>query len=191
MSNRKFDIERNYKSFFKALFGKNQKEMMHAERVGVITQEIASKLGLTPKEVSDLRTAGLMHDIGKIAIADSILNKPERLDENEWAEIRRHPEVGYRILSSVSEFAEIANHILEHHEHWDGNGYPNGLKGEEISLEARIIAIADAYDAMTKMRPNLKYLSIEEALAEIKRCSGTQFDPEIVSVFIEMIMENE
>ena len=104
--------------------------------------------------------------------------------------IRRHPEIGYRILSSANEFAEIAEHILEHHEHWDGGGYPKGLKGEEISLEARIIAIADAYDAMTRMRLHRNDLTAEEAIEEISRCSGTQFDPEIARVFIEMI-ENE
>lgn len=92
-------------------------------------------------------------------------------------------------MSAANEFQEIADHILEHHEHWDGSGYPKGLKGEEISLEARIIAIADAYDAMTKMRIHMDVLTVEEAIAEINRCSGSQFDPEMARVFIDMIKD--
>lgn len=172
------------------LFEKNKREMCHSERVGKLTEAIATKLRLDCKSAEDLKTAGLMHDIGKIGISDSILNKVETLDKQEWKEIRRHPEVGYRILSSANEFAEIADHILAHHERWDGSGYPKGLKGEEISLEARIIAIADAYDAMTKMRFHMENLTVEAAIKEINRCSGTQFDPEIAQAFIEMILED-
>jgi diguanylate cyclase (GGDEF)-like protein/PAS domain S-box-containing protein len=172
------------------LFDKYQKEMFHSERVGKLSAEIGNKIGFNSKDSHDLQTAGLMNDIGKIGIAEGILDKIEKLNETDWDEIRRHPEIGYRILSSANEFAEIAEHILEHHEHWDGGGYPKGLKGEEISLEARIIAIADAYDAMTRMRLHRNDLTAEEAIEEISRCSGTQFDPEIARVFIEMI-ENE
>jgi diguanylate cyclase (GGDEF)-like protein/PAS domain S-box-containing protein len=172
------------------LFDKYQKEMFHSERVSRLSAEVGTKIGLNSKDSHDLETAGLMHDIGKIGIAEGILDKSEKLSEQDWIEIRRHPEIGYRILSSANEFAEIADHILEHHEHWDGSGYPKGLKGEEISLEARIIAIADAYDAMTKMRLHMNDLTVEEAIEEINRCSGTQFDPEIARVFINMI-ENE
>lgn len=171
------------------LFDKYQKEMFHSERVSRLSAEVGNKIGLNTKDSHDLQTAGLMHDIGKIGIAEGILDKSEKLSEQDWLEIRRHPEIGYRILSSANEFAEIADHILEHHERWDGSGYPNGLKGEEISLEARIIAIADAYDAMTRMRLHMDDLTVEEAIEEINRCSGTQFDPEIARVFIDMIKD--
>lgn len=171
------------------LFDKYQKEMFHSERVSRLSAEVGTKIGLNSKDSHDLQTAGLMHDIGKIGIAEGILDKTEKLSEQDWLEIRRHPEIGYRILSSANEFAEIADHILEHHEHWDGSGYPKGLKGEEISLEARIIAIADAYDAMTKMRLHMNDLTAEEAIEEINRCSGTQFDPEIARVFVNMIKD--
>ncbi len=171
------------------LFEKYHKEMYHSERVSKLSAELGNIIGLSSKNSHDLRTAGLMHDIGKIGIADGILEKVEKLSQTDWIEIKRHPEIGYRILSSANEFAEIADHILEHHEHWDGSGYPKGLKGEEISLEARIIAIADAYDAMTRMRIHRDDLTVEEAIAEINRCSGTQFDPEIARVFIDMIHE--
>lgn len=173
------------------LFDKYQKEMLHSERVSKLSAELGSKIGLNIKDSHDLKTAGLMHDIGKIGIADGILDKSEKLNDEDWAEIRRHPEIGYRILSSANEFAEIADHILESHERWDGCGYPKGLKGEEISLEARIIAIADAYDAMTKMRFHMESLTVEEAIEEINRCSGTQFDPEIARVFIDIIKNED
>jgi len=166
-----------------ALFEKNRREMMHSKRVGEIAELIAVKMGLSEEDVRNLRTAGSMHDIGKIGIDESILNKPTRLTDAEWEEMKRHPEIGYRILSSVSEFSEIAVCILEHHERWDGTGYPRGLKGNNICLEARILAIADAYDAMTSGRTYQPALTAQEALAEIHSCEGAQFDPEIVRLF--------
>jgi len=123
--------------------------------------------------------------LGKIGIDKKILNKIEKLNSDEWNEVERHPEIGYRILGSVYEFSEIAEYVLEHHEKWDGKGYPRGLKGEEISIQARIISVADAYDAMTSDRSYRTALSIEKAITEIKKCAGTQFDPEIAKIFIE------
>ena len=148
-------------------------------------------MSFTNDEANEIKLAGLMHDIGKIGISETILNKPNNLNTNDWVEVKRHPEIGYRILSSVNEFSQIANYVLEHHEKWDGTGYPKGLKGDEISLQARIIAVADSYDAMTKERTYRKALSKEEAIAELKKCSGTQFDPEVVKVFIENDLEIE
>jgi len=166
-----------------ALFEKNTREMMHSRRVGEIAELIAIKMGLSEENVRNLKTAGFMHDIGKIGIDESILNKPARLTATEREEMKRHPEIGYRILSSVSEFSEIAVCVLEHHERWDGGGYPRGLKGNEICLDARIIAFADAYDAMTCGRTYQSALTTQEALAEIQACEGKQFDPDIVRLF--------
>lgn len=170
------------------LYEKNDREMIHSKRVQDICGLIAIELGFNLDTVKDLRMAGLMHDIGKIGINESILNKKDKLTHDEWKEIKKHPEIGYRILSSANEFSEIASYILEHHERWDGSGYPRGLQGEKITLYARIIAIADAYDAMTNSRPYRDHLSKEEAKNEILRCSGTQFDPGIVKIFVEKVM---
>ena len=134
-----------------------------------------------------LGTAGMLHDIGKIATDKRVLNKRGALDQAEWREIQRHPEVGYNILSAVNDYAPLAEYVLAHHERWDGSGYPNGLRGAAIPRVARVIAIADAYDAMTSDRPYRQGMSHEDALLEIQRCSGTQFDPDIVRVFLAMM----
>ena len=134
-----------------------------------------------------MRTAGLMHDIGKIGISEMILNKPGRLDRDEWAVMRRHSEIGYRILSAVSEFSDLAQAILEHHERWNGKGYPQGLSGEQISYHARIIAIADSYDAMTGERSYRTPLTKEDAVEEIFNNRGILYDQQIVQVFVSTI----
>lgn len=168
------------------LYEKNNREMLHSKRVSQICEIIAKKLHIDQDGVNQIRIAGLMHDIGKIGIDEKILNKTDKLTIDEWEEIRRHSEIGYRILSSVNEFSEIAEFVLEHQERWDGTGYPKGLKGEEISIEARIIAIADAYDAMTGERTYGKIFTKEEAIDEISKCSGSQFDPEIAKMFLSV-----
>jgi diguanylate cyclase (GGDEF)-like protein/PAS domain S-box-containing protein/putative nucleotidyltransferase with HDIG domain len=170
------------------LYEKSNREMLHSKRVSEICEAIASKLNFAKDDVNQIRIAGLMHDIGKIGIDEKILNKPQELNSDERNEIERHSEIGYRILSSVNEFSEIASYVLEHHESWNGKGYPRGLKGEEILLQARIIAIADAFDAMKSARTYRKALSEEEAIIEIRRCSNTQFDPTIVRIFIDKVL---
>lgn len=169
------------------LYAKNHREMLHSQRVSALSAFIANALGYSLDDVKQIKTAGLMHDIGKIGIEDKILNKRDELSKHEWNELKKHCEIGYRILSSVVEFKEIADFVLEHQERWDGTGYPRGLKGDQISKEARIIAVADAFDAMTRERIYGKSYSIQEAINELYRCSGTQFDPEIVKVFSDSL----
>lgn len=175
----------------KTLYEKNQREEQHSKRVSQLCAAIGTALGLSDEDIIELRTVGLMHDIGKIAIDDRILEKSEALSKTEWLEIERHPEIGYKILSSVNQFAPLADYVLAHHERWDGQGYPKGLKGDAIPLEARIIAVADAYDAMTSDRPYRSKLSPDAAIKEIKGNSGTQFDPDIVKVFLEKVQVSD
>jgi diguanylate cyclase (GGDEF)-like protein len=172
----------------KTLYEKNPREEEHSERVGEIAGKIGAAIGLSDNEVGKLRLIGHLHDIGKIAISDGILNKEGRLTEREREEIRRHPDVGYRILSATSEMVELADCILAHHERWDGGGYPRGLSGEDIPVEARIIALADSYDAMSRERPYRKALNEDIILFEIRRNAGYQFDPAIAKVFVEDVL---
>ena len=173
------------------LYKKSSREQLHSIKVSEICEAIATKMDFSEHDVYQIKLAGLMHDIGKIEIDEKILNKPEKLNKEEWDRMQRHPEIGYRILSSVNEFSGIADDILEHHERWDGKGYPRGLKGDKSSLNARIIAVADAYDAMTSDRTYGKAISEEEAIKEMRRCAGTQFDPEITRIFIEKVLGKE
>lgn len=173
------------------LFEKSNREAAHSNRVSNICQAIASKLNMGQDAVKKMKIAGLIHDIGKIGVDESILNKPGSLTVDERGYIERHPEIGWRLLSSTDEFSELAKFVLSHHEKWDGTGYPNGLEGEAIPLEARIISVADAYDAMTSKRSYRNRLSRDEAVKELRRCSGTQFDPEIVDVFVNQVLSGD
>ncbi len=168
------------------LNAKNSREKIHSEKVSEIAKKIAKKMNLSDETIKEVEAAGVMHDIGKIAVDDSILNKKGPLSEEEYTEIKKHPENSYKLLKSVDVYSGLAEYVLSHHEHWDGNGYPQGLKGIEIPLVARIICIADAFEAMTSDRTYRKALLVSDAIAEIKRCSGTQFDPDIVIEFTEI-----
>ena len=172
----------------RTLYEKNNREMLHSKRVSEICEAIALQMGFETEMVNQIRLAGLVHDIGKIGIDEKILNKHGKLNNAEWKEIQRHPEIGYRILNSSAEFMELATYVLQHQEKWDGQGYPLGLKGDNISVQACIIGIADAYDAMTSYRTYGDALSEEDAIKEIKRCSGTQFNPGIARIFVEKVM---
>jgi len=175
----------------KTLYEKNKVEEEHSKRVSVLVREIAEAMDFSGYEVHEIEIAGLMHDIGKIGIDIDILNKPGILSEAEYEEIKKHSEVGYRILSSVNDFSRIADIILYHHERWDGKGYPKGLKGEDIPLKARIIMVADAYDAMISERAYRKPLPKELAIDELKKMSGIQFDEKITRIFIEKVLNEK
>jgi len=155
----------------------------HAERLQGLAAAMALVLGLPERNVNDLRLLAQFHDIGKVGIPDRILFKPDRLTPEEFEEMRRHSEIGHRIAQSAPDMVPIADWILMHHEWWNGKGYPLGLKGEDIPPECRILAIADAYDAMTSDRPYRKAMSHELAMAELRRCAGTQFDPSLIEKF--------
>ncbi len=170
------------------LHEKNPREEKHSQRVSELCQLIGKAIGLSDSEVSRLKVVGLLHDIGKIAIEEGILNKPGKLTDLERNEIKRHPEIGFRILNSTQDMSEIADCILAHHERWDGEGYPKGLIGESIPRIARIIALADSYDAMTSERPYRTALSEKEVIAEIQANAGTQFDPELARIFINSMV---
>lgn len=180
-------LSRTIEIIMNSLYEKNSREMEHSKRVSYWCEKIAQRMNLDSHIVSKLRIAGLMHDIGKIGIPDSILDKPDRLTEEEFNLIRKHSEVGYRILSAANEFSEIADYILAHHERWDGMGYPKGLKGSEIPIYARIISVADSFDAMTSDRAYRKAMSFQQAKQEIIKFSSVQFDPSVVKVFLEII----
>jgi HD-GYP domain-containing protein (c-di-GMP phosphodiesterase class II) len=179
------------RAILNTLHVKSNREESHSIRVSLICQKIGEALNLRREEIELLRLMATLHDIGKIAIDQSILNKPGPLTEAEWGEIKKHPETGYHILLASPEYAEIAEDILSHHERYDGKGYPRGLKGEDIPFRSRIIAIADSYDAMTTDRPYRDAMSSKQAYEEIKRNSGTQFDPAIAKVFLELLDKAE
>ncbi|MEC9490944.1 MAG: HD domain-containing phosphohydrolase [Halanaerobiales bacterium] len=163
----------------------------HAQRLKNLAVSLGSELDLDYEQLNKLSLLASLHDIGKVTISESILKKAGSLTEEEWELMEKHAERGYSIANSTDKFSAIAKYILHHHERWDGTGYPEGLKGEEIPILSRIIAIADAYDVMTHQQPYSEAMSREEALAEIEAKSGSQFDPELVEVFIKLINENE
>ena len=174
------------KSLASAIDAKDEYTRHHSTRVTEFTLKIARNMGLSEKELEDLELAALLHDIGKIAVPESILNKPGKLSDEEFARIKEHPGRGQDILKPVIELREVGNVVRSHHEKYDGSGYPDGLKGKEIPLGGRIMAIADAYDSITSERPYRNATSHRRAVKEIINCSGTQFDPEVVEHFLEV-----
>ncbi len=178
-------------SIMATMFARSQETEGHARRLAEFSRMIGEKLLLSRSQLDELELFAMLHDIGKVGIEDRILNKPGKLNAEEWATMKKHPEIGYRIAMSSPDFEPIATYILCHHERWDGKGYPRGLKEEEIPLLSRILAVADAYDAMTENRVYQKAIPRKAALHEIKRNAGKQFDPGIVQVFLENINEYE
>jgi diguanylate cyclase (GGDEF)-like protein len=159
----------------------------HSRKVNTYAVALAEALGLSPDEVSRVSTAARLHDIGKIGIPDEVLNKKAKLSRENWETIKAHPRLGTNIVSNIPQLIGCADTILHHHERWDGGGYPEGLKGEQIPLESRILAIADSFEAMSSARPYRPALSREDVLEELRKGAGSQFDPNLVEVFIEIV----
>lgn len=170
------------------LFSKSNETAEHAERMAQLARRLGAELSLNEVDIVSLELMATLHDIGKIGISNSVLSKPDKLDEAEWTEIRRHPEIGYRIALTIPELQGIAGYILCHHERWDGKGYPQGIQGEEIPYISRIVSVIDAFDAMTEDRSYHKGMTSEAAAAEILRHAGSQFDPTIARIFVERIL---
>ncbi len=160
----------------------------HAERLTSLSKELGKKMKLTQQELDELELVATLHDIGKVGIDDRILNKPGKLDEEEWIEMKKHSEIGYRIAMSSPDLVPIAEYILSLHERWDGKGYPQGIRGEEIPLLSRIVSVVDAYDAMTEDRAYRKAMSDKDAAEELRKNAGTQFDPKIVKQFLDKVL---
>ena len=158
----------------------------HSLRVAHLTRLLAREIGLDEHTVGRMHIAGLVHDIGKIGVPEAVLTKPGKLTEEEFAWIRRHPEIGHRILKDIPQFRDILPGVLYHHERFDGQGYPQGISGDDIPLVARLISLADAFDAMSSTRTYRKTLSRPEVIQEILDCAGTQFDPELAPVFVKL-----
>lgn len=174
-------------SIMATMYERSQETQEHAERLSRLAKMIGNKLNLPQKSLNELELLSMLHDIGKVGIDDSILNKAGELSSEEWDVMKKHPEIGYRIAMTSPELEPIAEYILSHHERWDGTGYPRGLNGSNIPLLARILAVADAYDAMTEDRVYRKAMPVDKAVTEIRKNAGTQFDPEIARIFIECL----
>lgn len=179
------------RSLAAALEAKDPRTYGHADRVSQLSMAVGKEMGFTEGKLEQLQVAGILHDVGKIGVSDTILNKAGRFTQEEFREMAKHPEIGARIVENVEMLHEVADWIRYHHERYDGTGYPEGLAGEDIPLESRIIAVADAFDAMTSIRPYKDAMTVEEALAELERCAGTQFDPAVVAAFIKVAQQPE
>ncbi len=159
----------------------------HTDRVAQLCKKVAEELKLSQDKITSLLLLAEVHDLGKIGIPDKILFKPGKLNDEEWEIMKKHTEIGFRIAKSSPDLSSVADLILKHHERWDGKGYPLGLKEEEIPIECRILTVVDSFDAMTNQRPYNIPKTTDEALQEIKKCSGSQFDPKVVEVFTKVI----
>ncbi len=188
-------LEQSYldtiESLVKAIEAKDKYTRGHSEQVATLAREMALVMGLDRDRAERIYTAGLLHDVGKIGISSGVLSKPSILSPEEYNEIKLHPIKGYEILKPIRSFIDLAEIVLQHHERFDGSGYPRGIQGNEIFLEARILAVADAYQAMTSSRPYRKGLPSDQALQEIRKGAGGQFDPEIAALFINMLEQEQ
>ena len=186
---RRGESDRTMAALLEALAQREPDLQAHLEGVGALAVETGRVLGLRRDELDELARAAQLHDLGKLAVPDEILQKPGPLDEREWAFIRQHTIVGERILRASPALRSVATVVRSSHEHWDGSGYPDGLAGEEIPLAARIVCACDAYDAMLSTRPYREALSPEEALNELMRLAGEEFDPGVVRVLVAHVRD--
>jgi response regulator RpfG family c-di-GMP phosphodiesterase len=188
------EVERSYRmtlsAVIKALEERELETEGHSERMITFSLRLGHELGLEKEVLRDLELGTMLHDIGKINISDDILKKPERLDMTEWASMKRHPVLGHEILQGIPFLDGAARIVAQHHECWDGSGYPFGLRGEEIAIGARILAVVDAFDAMISDRAYRKRQSYAEALSELEKFGGTQFDPMVVDAFRQIPAED-
>jgi response regulator RpfG family c-di-GMP phosphodiesterase len=169
-----------------ALDAREHETSDHSQRVVEYTTAIATRMGLTGPELEEIGRGALLHDIGKIGVPDAVLLKPGKLTPEEWVEMRKHPDIGYSMIAPIPFLAVPSQIVLSHQERWDGRGYPRGLAREEITIGARVFAVADTLDAMTSDRPYRNGTSFANAIDEISRCGGTQFDPEAVRAFLDI-----
>ncbi len=190
LNNALLEVEEGYKITLEALVtaldAREHETHAHSQRVREYTSTLARIMGLNDEELIQVGRGALLHDVGKIGVPDSILLKPGKLTDEEWVEMKRHPRIGYEILQNIKFLEPAARIVLTHQERWDGKGYPDGLSGEDIPLGSRIFAVVDTLDAMTSDRPYRKAMSFATALAEVRRCSGTQFDPSVVEAFLSV-----
>jgi HD-GYP domain-containing protein (c-di-GMP phosphodiesterase class II) len=161
----------------------------HGARVAALAEPIAARLGWEPEQIASLRFGAPLHDIGKVVVRRHLLRKPGPLSLDELAEIRTHPRAGAELVLPIRAARPALPYVLFHHERWDGKGYPSGIRGRSIPLEARLLAVADAFDAMTSRRPYRSALTTDHALAELGACAGSQFDPEIAALFLAVWSE--
>ena len=187
------ELQDSYESSLQALVTaldfRDNETQGHSYRVVQYAVMVATEMGIGEPELTWIRRGAILHDVGKIGIPDSVLKKPGKLDPEEWAEMKRHPEMGYRMLQHIRFLEPALDIVMSHQERFDGTGYPRGLKGEDIPLGARIFAVVDTFDAMTSDRPYRKALGIEDACAEIKEWSGRQFDPNVAQAFLSLPVE--
>ena len=158
----------------------------HSERVSLMGFRLALAFGMSPEEAERVRIAGLVHDVGKIGVPEAVLRKPGRLTDKEFDQIKRHPVIGHTILKDIGQLADVLPGVLYHHERWDGRGYPEGLAGENIPFMGRVLAVADAFDAMSSNRSYRSALPREKVIREIGDGAGTQFDPDLARVFVTL-----